>query len=104
MFTCRMPSRSRDFVLTGGSGIATVRGLKASPANVFAVHEEEGEMAVPKKRKSRARTRMRRAQHDKIKIPGFGYCPNCGEPKQPHRVCLSCGNYKGRNIVPVVEY
>jgi len=61
-------------------------------------------MAVPKKRQSRARTRRRRAQHDKIAAPGYGYCSNCGEPKQPHRVCLSCGFYKGRSVIPVREY
>ena len=26
-------------------------------------------------------------------------CPNCGEPRIPHRVCMSCGFYKGRTVV-----
>ncbi len=61
-------------------------------------------MAVPKKRKSKSRTRMRRAQHDKISLPGISYCPHCSEPKQPHRVCLSCGYYKEQQVITVVEY
>ena len=61
-------------------------------------------MAVPKKRKSKSRTRHRRAQHDKIAAPRISYCDNCGEPKRPHRVCMSCGFYKGESILTVVEY
>jgi len=61
-------------------------------------------MAVPKKRKSKSKTRMRRSQHDKIKKPGYAWCPECGEPKMPHRVCMSCGMYKGEQVVEVIEY
>lgn len=28
-------------------------------------------------------------------------CVECGAPKQPHRVCPSCGMYKGRQVVTV---
>jgi large subunit ribosomal protein L32 len=28
-------------------------------------------------------------------------CPNCGEPRIPHRVCPECGHYKGRTMVAV---
>lgn len=59
-------------------------------------------MAVPKKRKSKAKTRSRRANHDKARAATLGWCGNCGEPKQPHRVCLACGHYKGRAVLPVV--
>ena len=61
-------------------------------------------MPVPKKRQSRSRTRMRRANHDKVEAPNVSFCPNCGEPKMSHRVCLSCGQYRGKSIVTVVEY
>ena len=61
-------------------------------------------MAVPKKRKSKSRTRMRRSQHDKLAAPGVAFCPNCGEPKQSHRVCMACGEYKGKSVLTVVEY
>ena len=55
-------------------------------------------MAVPKQRQSRSRTRKRRAQH-RIAPPGLRACPQCGEPGLPHRVCLNCGSYRGREVV-----
>ena len=30
-------------------------------------------------------------------------CPNCHEPKLPHRGCPHCGNYKGREVIEVAE-
>jgi large subunit ribosomal protein L32 len=30
-------------------------------------------------------------------------CPECGEMKLPHRVCLNCGTYKERKVLQVVE-
>jgi len=58
-------------------------------------------MAVPKKRKSKSRTNMRRSQHDKATPPNLGWCSECGEPKLPHHVCLSCGVYNGRQMLTV---
>jgi len=26
-------------------------------------------------------------------------CPKCGKPVLPHRVCLSCGYYKGVEVI-----
>ena len=54
-------------------------------------------MAVPKRRHSRSRTRQRRA-HDALTAPALSACGECGEPKQPHRLCGNCGTYKGRNV------
>ena len=59
-------------------------------------------MAVPKRKSSKQKIRQRKASHKK-KLPGLSVCPECGEPKQPHRVCLSCGFYKGRQALPVQE-
>lgn len=42
---------------------------------------------------------MRRAHHDKVDAPNLMPCPNCGESTLPHRVCGSCGHYKGRAVV-----
>jgi large subunit ribosomal protein L32 len=58
-------------------------------------------VAVPKRRKSRARRDMRRAHHDRVTAPNVIPCPNCGDVMVPHRVCPSCGHYKGREVVPV---
>jgi len=60
-------------------------------------------MAVPKKKTSRSNTRSRRAHFFKaIKTPR-SVCPNCGEAKLPHRVCLSCGFYKGKKVLEFEE-
>lgn len=59
-------------------------------------------MAVPKRKQSKSRSRKRRSQHDKIQAKNIVWCHNCGERKLPHRVCLSCGTYKGRQVIAVV--
>jgi large subunit ribosomal protein L32 len=59
-------------------------------------------MAVPKKKVSKQRKRKRRTHH-KAPVPTLGACPNCGDPKLPHRVCPTCGMYKGEQVVEVEE-
>jgi large subunit ribosomal protein L32 len=54
-------------------------------------------MAVPKKKVSSSRQRMRRA-HDALSVEKSTDCPNCGELKRPHHVCGSCGHYDGRDV------
>ncbi|HEY2824549.1 MAG TPA: 50S ribosomal protein L32, partial [Gemmatimonadales bacterium] len=41
--------------------------------------------------------------HDALKASGLSECPNCHEPKVPHRVCPHCGQYKGREVVEVAQ-
>ena len=55
-------------------------------------------MASPKSRITRARRGMRRAHHA-IKHHTISKCPNCSAPSRPHAVCLSCGWYKGRQVI-----
>jgi large subunit ribosomal protein L32 len=57
-------------------------------------------VAVPKRRTSRSKRNMRRANHDKVAAPTLVACPNCGEPAVPHRACAACGHYKGRAVKP----
>jgi len=59
-----------------------------------------GRMAVPKRKTSKARRDQRRAQH-RIEAPRVNVCPQCGSPKRPHRVCPTCGTYKGREVEPL---
>lgn len=59
-------------------------------------------MAVPKRRTSRAK-RDKRRSHDAPASPSMSVCPQCSAPKQPHRVCPSCGSYKGRTVVETDE-
>jgi large subunit ribosomal protein L32 len=56
-------------------------------------------VAVPKRRKSRSERDKRRANHDRVTAPNVVPCPKCGEMMMPHRICESCGHYKGRKVV-----
>ncbi len=56
-------------------------------------------MALPKRRKSHARVRTRRA-HWRAQPITMTKCPNCAAVIQPHRACLSCGMYNGRAVLP----
>ncbi len=55
-------------------------------------------MAVPKKRTSRTRRDKRRATHKAAKAR-VNHCVKCHSPRLPHRVCPSCGDYKGREVI-----
>ena len=59
-------------------------------------------MAVPKRRTSSARRDKRRA-HDALTLPAMSVCPNCQEPKLPHRICKNCGYYDGKEVIKVPE-
>lgn len=55
-------------------------------------------MPNPKRRHSKARGRNRRA-HWKVDAPKLVECPQCKEPKLPHRLCSACGYYNGRLVL-----
>ena len=60
-------------------------------------------MAVPKRKKSKARRDSRRANHDKITLPSVAICDNCGADVLGHRACGECGWYRGRVAIEIVE-
>ncbi|MBT3393481.1 MAG: 50S ribosomal protein L32 [Waddliaceae bacterium] len=55
-------------------------------------------MAVPRNRVSNAHKNNRRSHHAK-KAQSHNQCPKCDSPRMPHRICPSCGDYKGREAV-----
>jgi large subunit ribosomal protein L32 len=59
-------------------------------------------MANPTSRHSKSRRDKRRANW-KGATPVLNTCPECNEPKVPHMVCQSCGTYKGRKVLEIVE-
>ncbi|MEN3332291.1 MAG: large subunit ribosomal protein [Blastocatellia bacterium] len=59
-------------------------------------------MPNPKRKHSKSRTGMRRAP-DHLTPANASACPNCGEPRLPHRVCSKCGYYRGRVVIAVKE-
>ena len=58
-------------------------------------------MAVPKRKTSKARRDKRRASSYRLNKVTLTVCPQCNEPKLPHRVCRSCGYYKNREVIEV---
>jgi large subunit ribosomal protein L32 len=61
-------------------------------------------MANPTHRHTRTRRDKRRANwKSNIETPNVVLCPDCQEPTISHRVCPSCGSYKGKKIIEVVE-
>ena len=55
-------------------------------------------MAVPFRKVSKTRKRMRRA-HNALTAKTVVVCPNCGETIKPHRVCKKCGYYKKEEVI-----
>jgi large subunit ribosomal protein L32 len=53
-------------------------------------------MAVPQQKRSKAKTRSKRAANMRKSMPGISYCGNCESPKPPHRVCPTCGHFDAR--------
>ena len=59
-------------------------------------------MAVPMRKLSKRRTRMR-ASHHAMTPRNLRECDRCGHPGMPHRVCGKCGYYRGREVVDKEE-
>lgn len=57
-------------------------------------------MAVPKRRTSKMKQRMRRGAN-RWRAPKLNVCPECGSSVPGHTACPQCGNYKGRQVVVV---
>jgi len=58
-------------------------------------------MAHPKRKFSKARTRKKRAAKLHLDVPSTSACPQCKRPKLPHRICVSCGYYDGRQVLTI---
>ncbi|MBA2123671.1 50S ribosomal protein L32 [bacterium Unc6] len=57
-------------------------------------------MALPKRRHSQARRDKSRTHQRVSGLPSTD-CPQCGAIRLTHRVCSSCGYYRGRQMVIV---
>lgn len=59
-------------------------------------------MAVPKKRTSSSKSRMRRS-HLALKATNWVEDTNSGEPKRRHHIDLKTGMYRGRQVLDPQE-
>lgn len=59
-------------------------------------------MPNPKRRHSKGRRDRRRA-HDSLQASSLSPCPQCHQPKLPHRPCPHCGTYKGKPVFQIKE-
>ncbi len=58
-------------------------------------------MAAPKQKHTKSRRNKRRSHHA-LKEKHFSICSKCGNPVLPHRLCLNCGTYAGRQVIDVL--
>lgn len=62
---------------------------------------------VPKKKRSQSKKRIRHSTrqtlHIKrlVRINNVSTCTNCNAKKLAHRVCQSCGYYKGKQVLTI---
>jgi large subunit ribosomal protein L32 len=59
-------------------------------------------MALQKRRRGPTRTRQQRSAWSKKSGENHMMvqpCPSCGAPRITHRVCMSCGQYRGQTII-----
>ncbi len=56
-------------------------------------------MAVPKGNTSKARKNTRRSAVWKLTPPTLVRCRECKDLITPHRVCPSCGFYRGKEVI-----
>lgn len=59
-------------------------------------------MGTPKKHKTHAGKGQRRSHHT-LKSANIFSCPKCKTLILPHRVCLKCGTYAGRQALIIKE-
>lgn len=58
-------------------------------------------MTTPKRKTTRSKRDMRRANHDKVAAANVIACEKCGDVKLAHRACPACGHYKGRKVIEI---
>ncbi|QQS61423.1 MAG: 50S ribosomal protein L32 [Candidatus Moraniibacteriota bacterium] len=60
-------------------------------------------MSVPKRRHTSSRRDRRRSHNSVLKTPSVVPCKSCGSKTVPHRACVECGTYRGRQVISSKE-
>lgn len=63
-------------------------------------------MAVPRKKLSKSRRRRRHGMWQRVNLKrlskySVAKCGQCGADKLSHRICPSCGYYKGKQVLTI---
>ncbi len=45
---------------------------------------------------------LNRRSHHALKTPRISLCPDCGASHLRHRICETCGKYRGKQIIDVM--
>jgi large subunit ribosomal protein L32 len=79
----------------------TREGCKGYNLNVANLTNEEGgaENGSTQEENIKAKRNSRQAANMKMSEPGLSICPQCHEPKLPHRVCPNCNYYDGKEVI-----
>ena len=59
-------------------------------------------MGLPGHRRTSSH-KKRRAAHFALKKIVLSTCPKCKEPVMPHRACMNCGTYAGRQVIKLAS-
>lgn len=59
-------------------------------------------MAEPKKRLTSSRSGNRQS-HDSLVVKNLTVCEHCKSRILPHRVCLTCGYYRGKKVIELKD-
>ena len=57
-------------------------------------------MAVPQRKVTHSR-KAKRGSHLHLSVPNLITCKRCSKKIIPHRVCNSCGYYKGKKVLNI---
>lgn len=57
-------------------------------------------MAVPKRKTSKMKKRIRKSANPYVPAQAT-FCQVCQAPVKPHRACAACGSYKGKQVLSV---
>lgn len=60
-------------------------------------------MAVPKRRTSKSKSKLRRAAN-RWRAPKLNKCGECGSTTQSHIACPSCGRYGDRQVLTIDSF
>ena len=60
--------------------------------------DEEREQVSGGRRPQKRPETKKKGTHYKEAAPGALLCPQCNQPRLPHRVCPNCGYYDGKDL------